>query len=304
MKNLANLNIEFLDELPINFLSLTLKKKHQTDLYQRCSWRRSYMYHKTDDVTPYDRAERLLQKNIGKSFSDTFSTFCKKVPKCQQFHFLDQFEEYSNRRGRFLEEYSIDDNDNIVYNPPKRRINKPSIQSKDYNVELQHKITGHNKENFSEVYEQIPYEANSFNYITRKYDKVEIRFNKGKFLYYEYNPNPMHLIPIYLRYRAKKSDFIPVVVSGWKKTFSSRNDPEFKQYQAEKLSRQRKLDRENNILKNQIDYESLIKNNTLLGEKNRAEMRRKQIEAIKKEEQANLVKIISHGFDPLTSFRN
>ncbi len=301
MKKITPKRLDQLDKLPFREnRAAYITRKHGN------MWNlRRFDYPNVSDKSkdPYTIANRIIAHNVGKSFDLAFSYYCTKVSKNHQRVFLRSFNEYSNRRRD--EEYSIDCEGNIVYTPYSWRTkHKPSIQSKDYIIELQHKVTRHKKDNFSEVYEQIPYEHKEYNFLTKRYDRIRRDFKNGRFLYYEYNPTPMHLIPIYLRYRAQKDDFIPVVVSGWKQTFSSRNDPQFKKYQAEKRSKDRKSSREGKAFRRQIDYQNLIKNNTLLGEQNRAEIRRKQLEAIKKEEQANLMKIISHGFDPLTSFRN
>lgn len=93
-------------------------------------------FHPVNGIWPYDRCNRILHKNIGKSFDDAFSKYCKEVPVYQQHIFLDYFTPDWKR-------WSVDNEGNIQYRDNKRK-NKFTIKSWDYKSERVyiHKATG------------------------------------------------------------------------------------------------------------------------------------------------------------------
>lgn len=171
--------------------------------------------HRSDkSLFPWVIAKRIINNNIGKSFDMAYHYFCTKVPIYEQHYFMDEFSpkwRYSN--------YYIDENKNIQRIQKKPFKKYISIQSADYKTELRHKVTGHRKEDFKEVKKPL----GTYVYVIDYYTYGEV--NQGYF---------GKMKPINERYRAKESDFEPVIVKGWIKHFESKNDPRFKRYMAEK----------------------------------------------------------------------
>ena len=127
--------------------------------------------------------------------------------------------------------------------------------------------------------------------------------SNGDLLYYEYGTKyPQKTLPAYLIYRAQKSDFELKVISGFKQCFESRNDPRYKRHQADKIKQARKTRKINKQFKLQLDLEFLNKFSKVCYI-NIEKRKRDQAELIRKEQEENLIKITSHGFCPLTSFR-
>lgn len=73
-------------------------------------------YHCIDNARPTEIVERILNKNIGNTFKDTFSYFCRKYPKYYQQWFLNAFQNYNTESAysyKYWEDFYIDDNDII-----------------------------------------------------------------------------------------------------------------------------------------------------------------------------------------------
>lgn len=85
----------------------------------------------------------------------------------------------------------------------------------------------------------------------------------------------------------KESDYHYVLVQGWTKTFESKNDPEYKRLMSEKMMALRK------------ERYARWHKPPLSDEEFRKILKEKEL----KERAEDLVKIIAHGFDPITSFR-
>ena len=85
----------------------------------------------------------------------------------------------------------------------------------------------------------------------------------------------------------KESDYVTVMVTGWSKTFESKRNPEYKRLVNEKFKANHKA------------WADKYKRPLLTDDEFRKILKAKEL----KEKEENLIKIISHGFDPLTSFR-
>lgn len=262
-------------------------------------WRRHWKseYHPIEDSSPYKICDRVQQKFIGKSFDNAFSYFCKLVPKYQQKLFLEQFDKYY-----YWSYWYINDNGNIQYYR-KKNDKLVCITSPDYQVEKRHKITGHKKNHFKEVYSEKTVTRKEY-FLTKIYGRPQYHpyTVKDKFLYYEYcGKNPSYReIPWYLKYRAQISDFENVIVKGFIKYFSSKNDYRYKRHWAEDRKARKKKAKEERKLKSLTNFSLLLKDHKL----SMIEFKRKQQEKIKREEQFNIQTIERLGFDPITSFRN
>lgn len=148
MKNLLRkFSLEEIEWLPVNTLSLILKKSHHAQ-YDR--WRGGKSeYHPIDNIFPYKRVHRLIEYGIGRPFDEIFSKYCSQVPKYQQHIFLEEFkpEKKYNYRGII---YYVDDKGLIRKKLKEREVwrrksNKRIFYSDDYKTELRHKITGKKK---------------------------------------------------------------------------------------------------------------------------------------------------------------
>ncbi len=74
------------DKLPIResrWQSLLTRGWNMYDLRFDHSWMRFKKY--------WELADRMIEANIGRSFDKTFSKYCKKVPKLEQYWFLKEF---------------------------------------------------------------------------------------------------------------------------------------------------------------------------------------------------------------------
>lgn len=266
MCRIREIDFEKLDKLPF--------RSNKSSFYKHGLYRRHrHFYHPENN--PYKLAERILANNIDKSFALAFSYYCKKVSKQHQAIFLEYFDK--DRFYCYSTTYFIDDN-GLIKRIIKNKFKKAIIfYSDDYLTELVHRITGHKKSDFGEIYVDKSlysrYRKNFYNYRV--------------FSHYEYGGHRYYMKPIWERYKAQKEDFIPKIVSGWSMEFTSNNDYKYKRLVAEK-QKKLKLDRT-------IKYHRPIMSEV--------EFRRILNERRLKEKQENLTKIISHGFDPITSFR-
>lgn len=189
---------------------------------------------------PYKIEQRVLKNNIGKSFALAFSYYCKKVKPRYQDLFLKNFQEKYWRYYRgFGLDYIIDENGNIQdirEEKPKKEI---SIKFNNYQIEIRHKLTGHPRKHFEDVYSYREIDTKKYKKyyywaITRKIDGVFHYFEKDKFLHLEYvGKYGGKTVPLHQRYTAKESDFIPVCISGSIKYFDSKQNREFQRYNAE-----------------------------------------------------------------------
>lgn len=240
-------------------------------------------------------ADKIIQHNIGKSFNDAYSYFCKEFKKHYKndsygpsWYFLKEFEPQKRYRWNH---YYTDDNGLIQEHSEKEK-KVYCITSDDYRTDKVHIETRHSIDKFEKVYKK--------EYSKSRFSSYYYPYN-GKLLYYQYGTQGK-LLPEYLRYRAKEEDFHNIIISGSIQYFESKQDPRFKRYHSEKAKAQRKL-RRDNLLINKKDWDGLLKKYSDLCYNSIEERKRKEAQAIKREEEENLRKIIRHGFDPVTSFR-
>lgn len=248
------------------------------------SWgRRRSDYHRVGDYYPHTIAERILHHNIGKSFDEAFGYFCRICPKYQQRIFLDLFE--PSYKGRHTE-WSTNVEGNIVYNPYQWRSRKrlPTIKSSNFNTELRHKITGHSQDKFERIYEKIE-QVHEYGAIGHRQTRTYTV--NGKLLHYEYGADRFHMRPIECRYTAIDDDFETVIISGWIRYFESKNDPEFIRYKSEQQKHKRRSQKAHKRLMKEMEYNFLSQSEIQM----------------KKDKALDRIKIVSHGFDLITSFR-
>jgi hypothetical protein len=85
-------------------------------------------------------AYEVAHNNIGKSFAMAFHYYCTKVSKREQYRFKELF--FSSYTARYsIQEWFLDDNGNIVYNPWKKKPKKIVFYSIDYKSEKRNKYT-------------------------------------------------------------------------------------------------------------------------------------------------------------------
>ena len=258
MKNLAHLGAEYIDSLPVDTLSLHLQKKDMKN-----HWSNRSDTHKVNHVYPWKHAHRILEKYVGKPFDQAFTRYCQIVPKYQQKDFLDAVKQ-DKRFYRRYNDYFVDDQGLIQRTNPKNKYKGPYVfQSADYTFEMRHKITGAKKPEYMWIYRTVEH---PFYTTTEKVYKI-----KGK----------------YGTYTAIDKDFEPILLTGFQKSFGSKEDPRFKRLQAEKRKAIEKKDR----IKRKID---LAKTYSYISKSELEE---------KKEKEINKYKILAHGFDLETSFR-
>lgn len=200
MKNLITIGIEKLEELPIESLSVNIRKKD----YREHSRRYRFNGHSTDGVSPWKRAERIIEKNIGKSFNKAFSKYCSQVPVYQQRVFLDEFNQNRRWRRRY---YYTDKNGCIQRIKQEKKKLRYKVESTDAVWEKRHKITG----------QKIP------EFLTYRYEKYN---GVIQMVYYMKSKK-------YGAYKAVDKDFEPVLIKGSVKYFKSKKDPEYQRYMSE-----------------------------------------------------------------------
>lgn len=288
MKNLITMGIERLIDVPIEHLS------HRPTQAKKADWF-GYKYdrgwYKLRYTSPSTIVSRIIEKYMGKSFNDAFSYYCKLVPRMYQKEFLEEFEPSRGTSSSYI----TDKNGNIKDNPLnpwkgryKRRRNAYKgpyvINSHDFKTEWRHKETDHKRDDFTEVYEQIPYK---YSWKTRFGVTHREGVKNGEFLYYEYGSNPLRMKPLHERYRAQKEDFHSVIIQGWQKVFKSKQDPEFIRLQAEKWKKSKILSKKKRLEEEQRVYDMISK----------TELEKK------KQKELNDQVIVRHGFDLVSSFR-
>lgn len=263
-RNLKNLSEEDYDRLPKWENRAMNLTRRYGDVYKVFDYRRHCKYQ------PWTIAHRLINHNIGKPFAKAFSDYCNKVEFQDQDRFLKEFTPVFRRYHNIHNDYYIDDNGLIQRTESIDNYRGPyHFQSDDYKTELRHKVTGHKMDDFKEV-------------------KEKVGFYTTKLLYFEYGAIELNKKPLHLRYKAQKSDFYEIITMGWRQEVASKNDPRYQRHYYEKQDKSKKSAREGSRKKKEIQYNFLTK----------SELERKQNKS------DDLRKIISHGFDPITSFRN
>ena len=222
------INTEKLQNLP-NKLSMKFSEKSHN---KKIKYWGEYRY--KPKYNPWKICKKILENNIGKSFSLAFSYYCKFVSKHEQYIFLEEFE--SNKRTwKYWGCYYIDEFNNIQYQNNYNKTKKKIIlYSNDYKTELRHKVTG------------------------KKHPEYI-------WLYKDYN----------------KDDYVLYIISGDKYIFETKKDPKYKRLFNDQLKQSRKKDRINNLLKKEIQYNFLTK----------------EEQKIKDSLKNDLIKRDSHGFD-------
>lgn len=282
MKNLTPIGIEKLEILPIETLELILTKKNKQDRH----WRKGRSdYHHVGDYSPFTIANRVIENHIGQSFDKAFTKFCGLVPKYQQCIFRKQFANHVHERSWRYENYYIDERGIIKRTQLINQYKGPYyFKSDDYATELRHKITGHKKEDFESIHKM---ETFTYKHYGRFKGGPTTGTKKGKLLYYEYGLKASHMKPLTMRYKAQDKDFIPVTIKGWIKEFKSKSDPEYVRLVNEREKRNEKRQRKNKEVMANKAYDMISK----------TELQKKKDKELDKQ------KILSHGFDLITSFR-
>lgn len=198
MANLITQDLKKLQDLP-----------HKEGIYSsrlsKYRWNsRHSIVHKVGDYYPWTIVTRIIEAYVDKPFNDAFSYYCTKVPKYQQYKFLEQFEE---KYRRWYNDYEVD-NDGIIRKVKRDKyVIKYIFYSDDYVSGWKHKTTGHTLT--SEEYRRL---ADNWGWWRRK-------------------PKP------------DMSQYELVVLQGWKKEFKSPADHEYIRLKTEQQKRKAKADR-------------------------------------------------------------
>lgn len=133
MNNLITQNLEKLQDLPKQLSKLERNNKN------RYSYKRSPI-HRVGDYYPWTLVDRIAEAYVNKPFDDAFSYYCTKVPKYQQYKFLELFEE---THRRWYDDYKVDEEGiirKIIRDTPKQ---VHHFYSDDYESAWKDRITGH-----------------------------------------------------------------------------------------------------------------------------------------------------------------
>lgn len=271
MKNLVNkYSVEDLDILPIELLSFKIQKKAYRTYFVRLYKRHDYENCLTKKgVSAYKLSDYIIKKYIGKLFDDAYSEYCKQVKWWQKDIFKSDFQEFNTKR--WPQPYMIDENGLIQLN-------------------TNYKFSGYRSPYKNEYKGPYKFESSDIKYVLRHKitndKKPEYSYFSGiyiKGIYYYKMKNKFNKT-----YFAKDSDFIPHLVQGWYKIFDSKNDPEYIRLMENKRKAIEKANRIKKKEKLKLTYSFITKD----------EIKKKE------EKEINFYKILSHGFDPTTSFRN
>jgi hypothetical protein len=239
---------------------------------------------KIDHATPYVIAKRILKKYTNKSFADAFSEFCEIVPKYKQYIFLEEFQNYESGHRSYLDRfynwYMIDEKGIVrcvkEFNKYKGPYKFVSIDA-EYETHYVNRITGAVYVVTEEKKKKNPYSLEPWSWM---------------------NKNPVN--------KRENWDMTVYIVKGYELIFKSKKDPLYVRLKAEKQKIRKAMNRAAKK-QNIKDWDATLKHYSVEMEKRleKEEMneleKRKRAQAI--EDAENLQKIISHGFDPKTSFR-
>lgn len=256
MKNLITIGIEKLEELPIKTLSILTRKRHLIEMYKHHNKRGCY--DTVGDVPPWKLAEYIIKKYIGLTFDEAYSEYRRRTKWYQREYFLNEFSNFNHRyRYRYYCDYEVIDGIITIVKDKNEYKGPYTFKSIDATFELRHKVTGAKKPEYT--------------WNARYIKGVPHYKMQGKFGYYT----------------ASDRDFVPILVKGWIKIFESKQNPEFKRFNAEKQqalrismkSRQKEAQEKayNFMTKSEMELKELRKTDTQ--------------------------KILQHGFDLVTSFR-
>ena len=162
-----------------------------------------------------------------------------------------------------------------------------------------HKVTNHDKKHFKKKFEKIPYTYKA----KRKQilpdgshifvDVVMDATKNGNYLGLEYvGKDDYKLQKGYGRYIAQESDFEHRIISGTVFHYSSKNDPKY-------IKVMKESEKRNRISRNKKKHIQMEKEMDML---RIALDKHKEREKLEREK--DRIKILAHGFDPLTSFRS
>lgn len=200
---------------------------------------------------------RIAENNIGKSFDGTYSYFCRKAKKLDNYDrwiFLEQFE------GRYSR-YIVDDEGRIRVNWRRNYKTKPLyFVSNDYEETWLLRVTVRG----------YRWDKEERRYVTRlkTYDRVET--HKGGYSNWKVQGSFIKVEPIKL-----------ISTKGIKLEFDNKKDPKYQRFVQEHSKTKRKLNREKQRELKLKEYSFLTK----------------EEQEIKKGKERDLITLYSHGFD-------
>lgn len=156
----------------------------------------------------------VLKKYLGRSFDDAFSEYCKKVPIYKQSDFL---EEFTNRKWRSNANYLVDESGNIQFNPDGFIITFQKYKERYRNKPV--------------IFTSIDYKTG---YINRKTKEIVDK-----------NDSFVKFFP---------SNYKEIIISGYKREFESKKDPEYIRLKAEKRKQEKLLRKLNKKYRKQKEY--------------------------------------------------
>jgi len=226
-------------------------------------WRKTYRWCKLCDI--------ILKNNIGKSYDMAYHYLCTKVPYQYRHWFEDEFNYH-----RWRSYYYVDEN-GLIQREKDILEKHVVVKSDDWFEGYVNKQRGKLLDSFS------------------SYHRYEIKreLKSGRGMYYETAKKGLYINGKLLKEITVFDTFYNRAISynwvtiGEKKIYSSKNDPKYKRYYAEKQQarkKQRKLEWKE---KQEKQYSFLTKS---------------ELE-IKNDFEKNKICIIKHGFDPETSFK-
>lgn len=212
------------DSLPFRE-SMTDWTKRQEKWYPK----RHDFYPKVKNKSVWSFARMVLLNNIGKSFSQAYSYYCKNVDIRYQKEFLDYFKEYSSRPE--LEDFWIE-NDEICITEGFYPSKKYYRRNVNVNVKKPVFFYSHDYSETWKIWGKTWYNSKE-EYRTETFYRTVPDYYKDKAIF--------------------------VSSTGFKKEFESKKDSGYKRLYHEEVNRQRKSNREHERLRKQKQYNFLTK---------------------------------------------
>lgn len=263
------IDLEKLDNLPHK---ISVRK----DLVRRYGsiWNTRLDYKYTKRYCLCILANRIIKNNIGKNYNNTHKYYIKKSKYYYNNYEANYYfnREFDNR----WRDYYVDDKGLIQKYVNTKWKKQYGIISDDFKIVKVHKETGHLFDMFFEYWSKkeitITHTRADGTITSRTYN------DKDKLIGYRYK-GKFNV--------AQEEDFEYKIISGTKIEVTSKNDYRYKRHVAETISKNKAKERskKDKVLTNQ-QYRMILKEKEL------------------KEKEITRIKMIKHGFDPETSFRN
>lgn len=192
-----------LEELPFKESRKAYITRKFGDMWDLTKFDHSWMRSDKNDY-PDIKAERVIKKYMGKSFAKAFSEFCKLVKINEQNNFLDLFK---GRRWEYAD-YIIDKQGRIQLNPNRYIPRKKKVIFYSHDYKIGYRNTRTNEIEHTDNPKEFP---------------LDWKIKHGRIMTL-----------------GEAKEWNLEIISGFKKEFKSKKDPEYRKLMAKKKNKLRK----------------------------------------------------------------